>query len=76
MYLRRNVRRFVKGRGPSITNLPPITIRPEVGGLMSPTAVRNVDFPDPLGPNRATTSPRRIAMLALRMATTSVFPLP
>lgn len=50
--------------------------RPDVGGLMSPTAVRKVDFPEPLGPSKATTSPRRTVIDALRMATTSVFPLP
>ena len=30
-------------------------IRPEVGGLINPTAVRKVDLPEPLGPRSATT---------------------
>ncbi|OQB89289.1 MAG: hypothetical protein BWX84_02478 [Verrucomicrobia bacterium ADurb.Bin118] len=73
---RRNARRFTKARAPSITGSPPITMRPEVGGLIKPMAVRKVDLPAPLGPSSATTSPRASCMDTLFMATTSVLPAP
>ena len=76
MCFRRKLRKLTKGIGPSRTGTPPMRICPEVGGLISPTAVRNVDLPAPLGPSSATTSPRRMPTEASRMATTSVWPLP
>ena len=76
MCLRRKDRRLVIASGPSMTGLPPMRIWPAVGGLIRPTAVKKVDLPAPLGPNSATTSPRRTVSEASRMATTSVLPLP
>src|SRR5579859_8127413 len=51
-------------------------IRPDVGKLINPTAVRKVDFPEPLGPRSATTSPCLTLILASRRATTLMLPLP
>ena len=76
MCCRRKLRKLTRGRGPSRTATSPIKICPEVGGLISPTAVRKVDLPAPLGPSRAMTSPRRTVIVASCMATTSVLPLP
>ena len=42
----------------SKTVLPPMTMRPALGGRIRPMSVSSVDLPAPLGPSRATISPR------------------
>ena len=59
-----------------MTGSPPMTMRPAVGGLIRPMAVRNVDLPAPLGPSSATTSPRATLSDTSFIATTSVLPEP
>src|SRR6185437_12173543 len=48
----------------------PTRIVPDVGRRRPPTSFRIVDLPQPLGPTRATNSPRPIARLAACKATT------
>jgi hypothetical protein len=57
-------------------SVPPTATHPLVGRSRPPAIDSSVDFPDPLGPITATSSPASTASDTLSMATTSVRPWP
>ena len=60
----------VSRRGP-VTASRSISIEPPLIGNSPPTAISNVDLPQPLGPRIDTNSPSRTAMSTFRIASIS-----
>ena len=63
-------------RGPSNTGVPPMAMRPVVGGWISADGGQQRGLARAAGAEQATISPRATASVASRTATTSVWPLP